>query len=124
MSTNSIEVISISDQLDKLDNFWDPRIIGELNDQHVKVVKVKGEFVMHHHDEEDEMFMVLDGLLHMEFEGYTREIKAGEIIIIPRGVPHKPIAQNEVHILLFEPKTTLNTGNIDNELTRRELKSI
>lgn len=124
MNIDSLATVSIKDQLDKLENYWDPRIIGELNEQLVKVAKIKGEFVMHHHDKEDEMFMVLKGLLHIEFEDYTREIKEGEIIIIPRGTPHKPVAQKEVHILLFEPKSTLNTGNIENELTRRELKNI
>ncbi len=124
MGTNHIDVISIDDQLRTLTNYWDPLIIGELNDQLVKIAKVKGEFVMHHHENEDEMFMVLDGVLSIEFENYTKEIEQGEIIIIPRGVPHKPVAQEEVHILLFEPNSTLNTGNIENELTRKELKRV
>lgn len=112
-----MHVVSIKKSLDKIEDYWNPLIIGELNDQLVKAVKVKGRFVMHHHDNEDEMFMVVKGRLTIEFEETRKEIGEGEFIIIPRGVSHKPIADDDVHIILFEPKTTLNTGNIESERT-------
>ncbi len=112
-----MKVISVEKQLGSLKDYWSPLIVGELNDQLVKVVKLKGEFVMHHHEKEDEMFMVIKGTLVMEFEDCRREIKKGEFIIIPKGVEHKPVAEAEVHVMLFEPKSTLNTGNVINDLT-------
>ncbi len=112
-----MQVISIEEQISSLADYWNPLIVGELNNQHIKVVKLKGEFVMHHHENEDEMFMVVKGHLIIEFENYNKEINQGEFIIIPRGVEHKPVAENEVHVLLFEPKSTLNTGNIVSDMT-------
>jgi len=112
-----LRVISIEEQLDTLVDYWNPLIVGELNDQVVKVVKLKGEFVMHHHENEDEMFMVVQGNLTIEFEDCGKKINKGEFIIIPKGIKHKPVAENEVHVLLFEPQSTLNTGNITNEMT-------
>jgi mannose-6-phosphate isomerase-like protein (cupin superfamily) len=119
-----MEKISIHQKLSQFSDHWNPRIIGELNGQHVKAVKLKGEFVWHHHDHEDELFLVIKGQLKMEFRDKIVEVNEGEFIIVPRKVEHKPVAENEVEILLFEPATTLNTGNVDNERTRKELERI
>ncbi len=119
-----MKVISIEKQLNSVNEYWNPVILGELNGQVVKVAKLKGEFVMHHHIDEDEMFMVVQGSLDIEFEDHLRHINKGEFIIIPKGVEHKPIAADEVHVLLFEPKSTLNTGNIINEMTVNNPKTL
>jgi len=116
--------VNINDKLSQFNDYYSPRIIGELNGQHVKAVKLKGEFVWHHHDHEDELFLVIKGNLTMEFREKSVEINPGEFIIVPRGVEHRPVADDEVHILLFEPATTLNTGNIENERTRKNLEKI
>lgn len=112
-----IEAIKLSQKFDAFYEYWSPKIIGELNGQQVKVAKLKGEFVMHQHDNEDELFLVIEGKLLMEIPGRTLEIHAGEFVIIPKGTPHKPIAPEEVKVLLFEPKLTLNTGELENEMT-------
>jgi mannose-6-phosphate isomerase-like protein (cupin superfamily) len=119
-----MEKVNIREKLSLFNEHWHPRIIGELNGQHVKAVKLIGEFVWHHHDNEDEMFLVIKGKLKMEFRDRIEEINEGEFIIVPRGVEHKPVADEEVHILLFEPDTTVNTGNVDNERTRKQLEKI
>jgi mannose-6-phosphate isomerase-like protein (cupin superfamily) len=116
--------VNISEKLSQFHDYYNPRIIGELNGQQVKAVKLKGEFVWHHHEHEDELFLVMQGKLKMEFRDKTLEIYPGEFIIVPRGIEHKPVAEGEVHILLFEPASTLNTGNIDDERTRKELEKI
>jgi len=105
-------------------DYWNPRIIGELNGQHLKAAKIKGEFIFHKHDTEDEMFMVIKGRLTMVLEDKTLTINPGEFIIIPKGINHKPIANKEVEILLFEPATTINTGNIINEFTKKNLEKL
>lgn len=112
-----MDKVSIQDKLKLIKNYWKPIIVGELNNQHVKLVKVQGEFPLHHHDKEDEFFLVIKGLLKMDYGDKMVEMKEGEFIIVPRGVDHRPIADSEVHILLFEPNTTLNTGNLKNEFT-------
>jgi len=112
-----MDKVKISDKLDVIKDFWKPIIVGELNNQQVKLVKVKGEFVMHHHDNEDEMFLVIKGTLKMDYGDKIVDINEGEFIIVPRGVQHKPSAESETHLLLFEPNTVFNTGNIRNELT-------
>lgn len=112
-----MDKVSLQDKLDLINDYWKPIIVGELNNQQVKLVKIKDKFTMHHHDNEDEMFLVLKGLLKMDFGDRIIEIKEGEFIIVPRGTEHRPIAESEVHILLFEPETTLNTGNLRNEFT-------
>jgi mannose-6-phosphate isomerase-like protein (cupin superfamily) len=112
-----MDKVNIQDKLNLIKDYWKPIIVGELNNQHVKLVKIKGKFTMHHHDNEDEFFLVIKGLLKMDYGDRIIEIKEGEFIIVPRGVEHRPIADSEVHILLFEPETTLNTGNIRNEFT-------
>lgn len=119
-----VEKVVIAEKLSRFTDHWNPRIIGELNGQHVKAVKLKGEFVWHHHDHEDELFLVIRGKLKMEFRDHTVEVKEGEFIIVPRKVEHRPVAEEEVEILLFEPASTLNTGNLDNERTKRNLEKI
>jgi mannose-6-phosphate isomerase-like protein (cupin superfamily) len=116
--------INISQKLAQFNDHWNPRIIGELNKQHVKLAKIKGEFIWHKHEDEDEMFLVLKGTLKIEFRDRTETIQENEIIIVPKGVEHKPIAEEEVSIMLFEPATTINTGALENELTRKNLESI
>jgi len=116
--------INISQKLAQFNDHWNPRIIGELNKQHVKLAKIKGEFIWHKHDDEDEMFLVLKGTLKIEFRDRTETIQENEIIIVPKGVEHKPIAEQEVSIMLFEPVTTINTGDLENERTRKNLESI
>lgn len=116
--------INISQKLAQFNDHWNPRIIGELNKQHVKLAKIKGEFIWHKHDDEDEMFLVLKGTLKIEFRDRTETIQENEIIIVPKGVEHKPIADEEVSIMLFEPATTINTGDLENERTRKNLESI
>ena len=121
---NVIKKINLKEKLDLFNDYWNPRIVGELNNQHVKLVKFKGEFVFHKHIEEDEMFFVVDGSFTMEFRDKTIEIKKNEFIIIPKGVEHRPIAKKEVSVMLFEPVSTINTGEVKNELTRDNLKNI
>ena len=96
---------------------WKPKIVAELNDSYVKAVKLKGEFVWHHHDKKDELFLVVKGNLTIKLKGRDLHLKEGELVIIPKGTEHKPVAKDEVELLLLEPKTTLNTGNVRNERT-------
>jgi mannose-6-phosphate isomerase-like protein (cupin superfamily) len=119
-----MEKVNISEKLSLFNDYWNPRILGELNGQHVKAVKLQGEFVWHHHDNEDELFLVIAGTLRMEFRDKTVEVRAGEFIIVPKKVEHRPVAEKEVHLLLFEPATTLNTGNVENEKTKKHLDKI
>jgi mannose-6-phosphate isomerase-like protein (cupin superfamily) len=106
------------------DEYWSPKIVGELNDCYVKLVKVKGEFVWHQHDAEDELFLVVKGRLLVKFRDRDVSVGEGEFIIVPRGVEHLPVASAEAHVLLLEPKSTLNTGNVRNERTVQELDRI
>jgi mannose-6-phosphate isomerase-like protein (cupin superfamily) len=110
--------INLSDKLSLINDYWNPKIVGGLNGQHIKLVKFKGEFVWHKHDAEDEMFLVVKGKFNMELRDRSVEIREGEFIIIPKGVEHKPTALEEVHVMLFEPASTLNTGDQQNEFTR------
>lgn len=119
-----MEKVIISDKLNQIHDHWNPKIIGELNGQHVKAVKLLGEFVWHHHDDEDELFLVIKGELLMEFRDKVVAIKPGEFIIVPRKVEHRPVAKAEVEILLFEPASTVNTGNVTNERTQKNLEII
>jgi len=112
-----ISKVNLKEKFSKFNDHWNPRIIGELNGQQLKAAKLKGEFVFHHHEEEDEMFMVIKGHLKMALEDRTIDVDPGEFIIIPKGVSHKPIADKEVQILLFEPASTLHTGNVVHEIT-------
>jgi mannose-6-phosphate isomerase-like protein (cupin superfamily) len=119
-----VRTINIEDKLSQFQETWSPKILGEVNDSYVKAVKLRGEFVWHHHDHEDEMFLVVKGVLRMKFRDREEVIRPGEFIIVPRGVEHLPVADEETHVLLFEPKTTLNTGNITNERTVAELERL
>ena len=107
-----------------ISDYWNPRIAASLNGQHVKLVKFKGEFTWHSHENEDEMFFVIDGSFRMEFRDKIVELQKNEFLVVPRGVEHRPVAEQEVSVMLFEPATTLNTGNVRNELTRDNLESI
>jgi mannose-6-phosphate isomerase-like protein (cupin superfamily) len=119
-----MEKVSIKEKFSQFSDHWNPRIIGELNGQLVKAAKLKGEFIWHHHEHEDEMFLVMKGKLKMEFRDKVVEVREGEFIIVPHGVEHKPVAEEEVELLLFEPASTLNTGNIENEKTKKTLEKI
>ncbi len=103
--------INIREKLSLFDSFWDPKVVGELNGQHVKLVKFQGEFVWHKHDGEDELFLVVSGSFTMQFRDRVVVVEEGEFLIVPRGVEHCPQADREVHVLLFEPAATLNTGD-------------
>jgi len=116
--------VNIEEKLLLFSDYFNPRIVGELNGQQVKLVKFKGEFVWHKHDHEDEMFYVIKGKFKMEFRDRTVEINEQEFLIVPRGIEHKPTAENEVSIMLFEPASTLNTGNTKGDLTRDILEKI
>src|SRR6202158_748966 len=126
--------VNLLQKLSLINDHWNPRIIGELNGQYLKLVKFKGPFTWHHHETEDEMFLVVKGRFRMEFreagdggsQNGPREIwlEAGEFCIVPRGVEHRPVADEEAHVLLFEPASTLNTGNVRNERTLPELQRI
>ena len=119
-----MEKVNLDQKLSLFSDHWNPRIVGELNGQHVKLAKLKGEFVWHHHEHEDELFYVVKGILKIEFRDKIVELKPGEMIIVPRGVEHKPVAEEEVHVMLFEPASTLNTGNVENERTRKKLQQL
>ena len=120
----SIQKVNIAEKLSLFSDYFNPRIVGELNGQQVKLVKFEGEFVWHHHDQEDEMFLVLDGSFRMELKDKTVNLEKGDFIIIPKGTEHRPMAEEEVHIMLFEPAGTLNTGDKQTELTRNDLEMI
>lgn len=120
-----IKKIVLKDKLSLFTEHWSPKIIAELNGQQVKVAKLKGEFVWHKHDEEDELFLVLKGKLKIELRDRVIDLNEGEFVVIPRGIEHKPVASIEVEVLLFEPKSTLNTGNQkDSDFTKSSLDSI
>ncbi len=112
--------INLSQEFSLFQEYWSPKIAGEINDMHLKLVKVKGEFVWHHHDNEDELFLIVKGRLQIKFRDREVWLDEGEFIIIPKGVEHCPVAPEDVQIILLEPKTTVNTGNIQNELTATE----
>ena len=119
-----MNTINLKDKFSCFSDYCNPRVIGEVNDCHVKAVKLKGEFIWHHHDHEDELFLVVKGTLRMQFRDHESIIREGEFVIVPRKVEHKPVADEEVHIVLIEPKSTLNTGNVTNERTVARLESI
>jgi mannose-6-phosphate isomerase-like protein (cupin superfamily) len=119
-----MDVVNLKDKLSKVREHWSPKIVGELNESYVKVVKFTGEFVWHHHENEDELFLVIKGKLRMKFRDREVAVAPGEFIIVPKGVEHLPVADEEVEVVLLEPKTTLNTGNVRNERTRVELERL
>ncbi len=119
-----MEKVNLSEKFNLFEDFWSPKIVGELNDSYVKLVKFQGEFVWHKHEEEDEMFLVVKGEIVIRLRDGDVRLEEGEFVIIPRGVEHMPVAEEEAHVLLLEPKSTLNTGNVTNERTVAELQHI
>jgi mannose-6-phosphate isomerase-like protein (cupin superfamily) len=119
-----MEKVTLTDKFARFTDHWGPKIVGELNGQQVKLVKFQGEFVWHHHADEDELFLVVKGRFRMEFRDQQIGLEEGEFLIVPRGVEHRPVAEEEAHILLFEPASTLNTGNVRNERTVERLGRI
>ena len=119
-----MEKVNLAEKFSKFSDHFNPRVAGELNGQMVKLVKFKGEFTWHHHEQEDEFFYVVKGSFDMLLRDKIITVNAGEFLIIPRGTEHKPVANEEVEIMLFEPATTLNTGNVENEMTKRKLNRI
>ncbi|OEK04966.1 cupin domain-containing protein [Roseivirga misakiensis] len=119
-----IEKVNLQAKLDTFQDFWTPKIVGELNNQHVKLAKFKGDFVMHKHEHEDELFFVVSGQLYIELEDQTLSLNPGEFVIIPKGVSHKPYAPEVTSVMLFEPISTINTGNKEGELTVTNLDKI
>ena len=117
-----MEIVNLAEKFSRISDYWNPRIAGELNDSCVKLVKLRGEFVWHHHEAEDELFLVVAGRMRMQLRDGDRDVGPGELVIVPRGVEHCPLAlTDEVHVVLLEPKTTLNTGNVVEARTvRRE----
>lgn len=119
-----MDKVNLARMLARITEHWTPKVVGELNDQQVKLVKFQGPFVWHHHEREDELFYVVRGRFRMEFRDRTVELAAGEFLIVPRGVEHRPVADKEVEVLLFEPASTLNTGNVRNERTLDRLERL
>ena len=119
-----MQTVNLAEKFSKFQDCWKPRVIGEVNDFQVKAVKLKGEFLWHHHEAEDELFLVVKGALRMKFRDHQAVVREGEFIVVPHGVEHLPVADEEVHIVLLEPKSTLNTGNISNERTVSQLERI
>ena len=119
-----MDKVNLAQKFSMFNDYWSPKIVGEINDSYVKLVKFKGEFVWHHHETEDELFLVIKGSLLIKLQDQDIFLEEGEFVIIPRGVEHLPIAKDEAHVLLLEPKTTLNTGNIGNERTVVDLERI
>jgi mannose-6-phosphate isomerase-like protein (cupin superfamily) len=118
------EKVNLAHKFSLFSDHWSPKIAGELNDSYVKLVKLQGEFVWHHHETEDELFLVVKGRLRIHFRDHHVDLEENELLIVPKGVEHKPEAETEAWVLLLEPKTTLNTGNVQNERTVAELGRI
>lgn len=119
-----MEKVNLMEKFALIGDYWSPKIAGELNGQYVKLTKLKGDFIWHHHENEDELFLVVKGQLTLKFRDEDVVLKEGEFLIVPRGVEHKPVADEEAQVLLFEPKSTLNTGNIRGERTVEDLEII
>jgi mannose-6-phosphate isomerase-like protein (cupin superfamily) len=116
-----MQKVNIKDKLNLFNEYWSPKIVGDLNDSHVKLAKLKGEFIWHKHDNEDELFFIIKGTLLIKFRDQDITLQEGEFLIIPKGIEHQPIAKEEVHIMLIEPKTTLNTGDVISDFTKKDL---
>jgi len=119
-----MEKINLAQKFTLFQDYWQPKIVGDLNDSYVKLAKFKGEFIWHHHENEDELFLLVKGELLIKFRDSEVRVRPGEFIIVPKGIEHLPIAENEVHVLVIEPKSTLNTGNITDDRTVRHLERI
>lgn len=122
--SNNIKKVNITEKLGLFNDLWSPKIIGEVNDSYVKLSKLKGEFVWHHHEAEDELFLVVKGSLVIKLRDGQVELGEGEFVVIPKGVEHLPVAEEETHVLLLEPKSTLNTGNVTDERTVENLEQL
>ena len=119
-----MEIVNVAQKFNLFQDYWRPKIIGELNDAYIKAVKLKGEFIWHHHEAEDELFLVVKGRLLIKLRDRDLCLNEGEFVVIPKGVEHLPIAEEETHVLLLEPKSTLNTGNVQNDHTVAELERL
>jgi mannose-6-phosphate isomerase-like protein (cupin superfamily) len=119
-----MEKVNLAEKLSLFQDYWSPKIVGEMNESYVKLVKFKGEFVWHHHETEDELFLVVKGELLIKFRDSEVLVRQGEFLVVPKGVEHLPIAEQEVHVVVIEPKSTLNTGNVADERTVRDLERI
>ena len=119
-----MELVNLDKKFSLFNEYWKPKLIGELNGQHVKIAKLKGEFIWHQHENEDEMFLIHKGQLTIELRNREITLNEGEFFIVPKGIEHKPIAEKEVHLIMFEPAQTLNTGNITNEKTVETVEKI
>jgi mannose-6-phosphate isomerase-like protein (cupin superfamily) len=119
-----MQTVNLNEKFSKFTDYCNPRILGEVNDCHVKAVKLKGEFLWHHHENEDELFLVVKGTLRMKFRDREAIVREGEFVIVPRGVEHMPVADEEVRIVLIEPKSTLNTGNVISDRTVNQLERL
>lgn len=124
MPEQTIEKVNLKQKFDLFADWWSPKITGEINESYVKLVKFKGEFVWHHHEREDELFLVVKGRMTIKLRDRDIQLEEGEFVIIPHGVEHMPVADEEVQVLLLEPKSTLNTGNTQNERTVMDLQRI
>ena len=119
-----MNVIDLADKLSQFDEYWSPRIVGEVNDSYVKLAKLNGEFVWHSHEQEDELFLVVKGRLTVRFRDRDVHLEEGQMIIVEKGVEHQPVAESETHVLIVEPRSTLNTGDVVNERTVVDLERI
>lgn len=119
-----VEKVNLAEKFARFQEYWSPKIAGEINDSHIKLAKLKGEFVWHHHEHEDELFLVVTGRLLIKLRDGDIWLDEGEFVVIPKGVEHLPVAEEEVHVLLLEPKTTLNTGNVQDERTVTDVQRI
>ncbi|OGT42702.1 MAG: mannose-6-phosphate isomerase [Gammaproteobacteria bacterium RIFCSPHIGHO2_12_FULL_40_19] len=119
-----MQKINLNNKMDLFNDYWSPKIVGDLNDSHIKLAKFKGEFVWHKHDNEDELFFIIKGKLLIKLRDQDIHLQEGEFVIIPKGVEHMPVAFEEVHVMLIEPKTTLNTGDATSDLTKKQLDLI
>ena len=119
-----MQKVNLTEKINLIEEYWSPKLVGELNNQVVKLAKLKGEFTWHKHDAEDEMFLVLKGHLVIKFRDQEFTLEGGEFLIVPRGVEHKPVAEKEVHVMLFEPATTINTGDVRNAMTKDTIERI
>ncbi len=119
-----MDKVNLVEKFELFQDYWSPKIVGELNDTYVKLVKLKGEFVWHHHEQEDELFLIVKGKLRIKLRDRELRLREGELVIIPKGVDHLPVADEDVHVVLIEPKTTVNTGNVQNERTVMDLQRI
>ena len=119
-----MDKVNLAEKFAGFSEHWSPKLVGQVNDFAVKVVKVQGEFVWHRHDDEDELFLVTRGRLRIRFRDRDVDLEEGEFLVVPRGVEHMPVAEDECHVLMFEPMTTLNTGNVDDQRTVRHVERI